>query len=73
MGFIVGNRITSLMELHPVSSITQRSMPMPRPPRRLADLALRAALWAAWAVAATSATACVGFALGYGIGRLLWG
>ena len=51
----------------------RRSMPMPRPPRRLADLALRAALLAAWAVAATSATACVGFALGYGIGRLLWG
>ena len=46
---------------------------MPRQPLRPADLALRAVLWAAWAVAATLATACAGFALGYGIGRLLWG
>ena len=31
-GFIVGNRITSLIESQPVSSMAQRSMPMPRPP-----------------------------------------
>ena len=31
-GFIVGNRITSRMELAPHSSMAQRSMPKPRPP-----------------------------------------
>ena len=31
-GFMVGKRMTSRMESEPVSSMTQRSMPMPRPP-----------------------------------------
>ena len=32
MGFMVGNRMTSRMEVLPVSSMTHRSMPMPMPP-----------------------------------------
>ena len=31
-GFMVGKRMTSRMESLPVSSMTQRSMPMPKPP-----------------------------------------